>query len=182
MLQPFRLVCLKGICQPGVRPCGISSFKGSFDMQLAALIAPACFLWGAAIFHAVDMVKSDNFAPGSARVVFYSVFYSDILLPFTSLFLLWVQRKQTRNSKPETKNSKLPTSRGSILNPWGPLHSTTSTIRMTRLQATLGLKRIALLESGDPGIQARQASPYQQLGQNLSPPSESSRLPPGGRE
>jgi len=92
-----------GFTSLGFAVAAFLAFKGSFDMRLAALIAPACFLWGAAVFHALDMVKSNNFAPGNAGVMFYS----DVLPPFIGLYLLWLQRTQTRNPNLEIKNSKL---------------------------------------------------------------------------
>jgi hypothetical protein len=56
-------------------------------MRLAAIVGSACFLWGAAAGHAVQMVEAHNYAPGNAGVIFYS----DILLPLIGLVLLWMQ-------------------------------------------------------------------------------------------
>jgi hypothetical protein len=77
-----------GYASLGFAVVAFLAFKGSFDMRLAALIGPACFSWGAAIGHVADMVKSHNFAPGNAGVIFYS----DIFLPLIGLFLLWTRR------------------------------------------------------------------------------------------
>jgi hypothetical protein len=77
-----------GFASLGFAVVAFLAFKGSFDTRLAALIAPACFLWGAAIGHVVEMLQSHNFAPGNAGVIFYT----DIFLPVIGLFLLWMQR------------------------------------------------------------------------------------------
>jgi len=74
-----------GYASLGMAALGFLAFRGSFDMRLAALVAPACFLWGAAIGHVVQMVSADNFAPGNAGVIFYT----DILLPIIGFVFLW---------------------------------------------------------------------------------------------
>ena len=77
-----------GFASLGFAVVAFLAFKGSFDMRLAALVAPTCFLWGAAAGHVVQMVTAHNFEPGNAGVIFYS----DILLPVFGLALLWMQR------------------------------------------------------------------------------------------
>jgi hypothetical protein len=79
-----------GFASLGFSVVGFLAFKGSFGMRLAAIVGPACFLWGAAVGHAVQMVETHNYAPGNAGVIFYS----DILLPLIGLVLLWMQRGQ----------------------------------------------------------------------------------------
>jgi hypothetical protein len=76
-----------GFASLGFSVVGFLAFKGSFGMRLAAIVGPACFLWGAAAGHAVQMVEAHNYAPGNAGVIFYS----DILLPLIGLVLLWMQ-------------------------------------------------------------------------------------------
>jgi hypothetical protein len=78
-----------GFASLGFSVLGFLAFKGSFDMRLAALVAPACFLWGAAGGHVVQMVTAHNFAPGNAGIIFYS----DILLPLIGFALLWMHRQ-----------------------------------------------------------------------------------------
>jgi hypothetical protein len=85
-----------GFASLGFAVVAFLAFKGSFDMRLAALLAPACFLWGAAAGHLVQMVIAHNFAPGNAGVIFYS----DILLPILGLALLWMQRAKPLTAKP----------------------------------------------------------------------------------
>jgi len=76
-----------GFASLGFSVASFIAFRGSFGARLAALVAPACFLWGAAAGHVVDMVKSHNFAPGNAGVIFYT----DIVVPVIGLVLLWLR-------------------------------------------------------------------------------------------
>jgi hypothetical protein len=76
-----------GFASLGFSVVGFLAFKGSAGMRLAALVGPACFLWGAAAGHVVQMVDAHNYAPGNAGVIFYT----DILLPVFGLVLLWLR-------------------------------------------------------------------------------------------
>ena len=58
-------------------------------MRLAAILGPACFLWGAAGVHVYSMVSEHNFAPGNAGIIFWS----DIISPIVGLVFLWLQRR-----------------------------------------------------------------------------------------
>ena len=78
-----------GFASLGFTAVGFLAFKGSAGMRLAALVGPACFLWGAAAGHAMQMVEAHNFAPGNAGVIFYT----DILLPAFGLVLLWMRHR-----------------------------------------------------------------------------------------
>jgi hypothetical protein len=75
---------------------GLLAFKGSFDMRLAAVVGPACFLWGAAGGHVYQMITAHNFAPGNAGVIFYS----DILVPVMGFIFLWLQRRVSPQKGP----------------------------------------------------------------------------------
>jgi hypothetical protein len=66
---------------------GILAAFRSFDMRLAAILAPAVFLLGAAAGHIYQMITADNFAPGNAGIVFYT----DILIPILGFFFLWLR-------------------------------------------------------------------------------------------
>ena len=77
-----------GFASLGFSVVGFMAFKGGTGMRLAALVGPACFLWGAAAGHVVQMVEAHNYAPGNAG----AIFYTDILLPVFGLILLWMQR------------------------------------------------------------------------------------------
>jgi cytochrome c biogenesis factor len=60
--------------------------------RTAAVVAPACFLFGAAGTHLMQMVTTHNFAPGNAGMIFYA----DILLPLIGFTLLWLERRHSR--------------------------------------------------------------------------------------
>jgi hypothetical protein len=77
-----------GFASLGFAVLGLLAFKGSFDLRLAAIVGPACFLWGAAGGHIYQMITAHNFAPGNAGVIFYS----DILGPVVGFIFLWLQR------------------------------------------------------------------------------------------
>ena len=78
-----------GFASLGFGVVGLLAFRGSFDMRVAAVVGPACFLLGAAGTHIREMIVARNFAPGNAGVIFYT----DILLPLIGLILLALQRK-----------------------------------------------------------------------------------------
>jgi hypothetical protein len=59
--SPFQLEV--GFASLGFAMVGFLAFKGSFDLRLAAIVGPACFLWGAAGVHVYQMVTAHNFAP-----------------------------------------------------------------------------------------------------------------------
>jgi len=91
--SPFQLEV--GFTSLGFAAVGFLAFKGEFALRLAAVVGPACFLWGAAGGHVYQMITAGNFAPGNAGVIFYS----DILIPVVGLLLLWLQRpKQTKSA------------------------------------------------------------------------------------
>ena len=78
-----------GFASLGMSLLGFLAWRGSRDLRLAAIVAPAPFLLGAAGVHVYEMVTAHNFEPGNAGVVFYT----DILLPIIGFVLLWLQRK-----------------------------------------------------------------------------------------
>jgi uncharacterized protein DUF6790 len=78
-----------GFASLGFAVVGFLAFKGSYDMRLAAIVGPTCFLWGAAGVHIYEMITAHNFAPGNAGIIFYS----DILVPVIGFLFLWLQRK-----------------------------------------------------------------------------------------
>ena len=59
-----------GFASLGFAAVGLLAFKGSFDLRLAAILGPACFLWGAAGVHVYQMITTRNFAPGNAGIFF----------------------------------------------------------------------------------------------------------------
>jgi hypothetical protein len=76
-----------GFASLGFSVVGFLAFRGSFGARLAALVGPACFLWGAAAGHVVQMVEAHNYAPGNAG----AIFYTDILIPVVGFVLLWLR-------------------------------------------------------------------------------------------
>ena len=76
-----------GFASLGFSVVGFLAFRGSFGSRLAALVGPACFLWGAAAGHVVQMVEAHNYAPGNAGIIFYT----DILIPVVGFILLWLR-------------------------------------------------------------------------------------------
>jgi hypothetical protein len=88
--SPFQLEV--GFASFGFAALGLLAFKGSFDLRLAAIVGPACFLWGAAGGHVYQMITTHNFAPGNAGVIFYS----DVLVPIFGFIFLWLQRSAAR--------------------------------------------------------------------------------------
>jgi hypothetical protein len=80
-----------GFASLGFAVVGLLAFRGNRDMRIAAILGPACFLWGAAGGHVYQMVTQHNFAPGNAGVIFWT----DILLPVIGFALLWWRYRRT---------------------------------------------------------------------------------------
>jgi hypothetical protein len=78
-----------GFASLGFSVVGFLAFRRSPGLRLAALVGPACFLWGAAAGHVVQMVEAHNYAPGNAG----AIFYTDILLPVFGLVLLGMRSR-----------------------------------------------------------------------------------------
>ncbi|MFT0893260.1 DUF6790 family protein [Pseudochelatococcus sp. G4_1912] len=78
-----------GYASLGFALVALLAVSRGFEMKLAAIAGPACFLWGASIGHIIQIVTKGNFAPGNAGIMLYS----DILLPVVGLLLLWLSRK-----------------------------------------------------------------------------------------
>ena len=92
--SPFQLEV--GFASLGFASLGLLAFKGSLDLRLAAIVGPACFLWGAAGGHVFQMMTAHNFAPGNAGVIFDS----DVLVPILGFIFLWLQRSAARTYRP----------------------------------------------------------------------------------
>jgi hypothetical protein len=98
--SPFQIEL--GFASFGMGLIGIIATWRSLDMRLAAILGPACFLWGAAGVHINSMLAENNFEPGNAGVIFWS----DILIPLIGLILLWLQRRfeiQGRSTAPNAR-------------------------------------------------------------------------------
>jgi hypothetical protein len=81
-----------GFASLGFSVIGFLAFRGSFDMRVAAVVGPGCFLLGAAGGHILEIFRTGNLAPGNAGVILYT----DILLPLIGFALLWLQRRYSR--------------------------------------------------------------------------------------
>ena len=85
--SPFQIEL--GFASFGMGLIGLIAPWRSFDLRLAAILGPACFLWGAAGVHIESMIAERNFAPGNAGIIFWT----DILIPLIGFVLLWLQRR-----------------------------------------------------------------------------------------
>jgi hypothetical protein len=91
--SPFQLEV--GFASLGFAVVGLLAFRGSFDLRLAAIVGPACFLWGAAGVHVYQMITAHNFAPGNAGIIFYS----DILVPIIGFIFLFLQHRSAASQQ-----------------------------------------------------------------------------------
>jgi hypothetical protein len=97
--SPFQLEV--GMASLGFAVVGFLAAFRSFDLRLAAIVGPSCFLLGAAGGHIYQMITAHNFAPGNAGVIFYT----DILIPLIGIALLWLaHRYQKPHSVPGVGN------------------------------------------------------------------------------
>ncbi len=89
-----------GFASIGVGVVGLIAFPARmpFSLKFAALVGPACFLWGAAGTHIVDIVTTGNMAPNNAGLVLYT----DILIPIIG-FALWAGAYATRDRARRTR-------------------------------------------------------------------------------
>jgi len=83
-----------GYASLGFAVVGVMAFKGNCCVRFAAILGPAMFLWGAAVGHIFDIIKTGNMAPGDAGIMLYS----DILLPVIGFVLLWLKRRAGKPS------------------------------------------------------------------------------------
>ena len=88
-----------GTASLGYAVVGFLAFRGSLGMRAAAVVGPSMFLLGAAGGHIYQMITAHNFAPGNAGLIFYT----DILLPIISFFLLGMQYRCQRREQTEAR-------------------------------------------------------------------------------
>jgi Family of unknown function (DUF6790) len=81
-----------GFASLGFAVVGFLAFWGSFDLRVAAIVGPACFLFGAAGGHILEILRTGNVAPGNAGVILYT----DIALPVIGFTLLWLEHRRSR--------------------------------------------------------------------------------------
>jgi len=82
-----------GFASLGFAAVGLLAFRGSFAMRVAAIVGPACFLLGAAGGHIVQIMRTQNYAPGNAGWILYT----DILLPLIGFALLALAHRHGRD-------------------------------------------------------------------------------------
>lgn len=94
-----------GFASLGVGIVGIMAFprKAPMILKLAALVGPACFLWGAAGTHILDIITTGNLAPNNAGVVLYT----DILIPIFG-FALWAWAARSASSEQAAAPARTP--------------------------------------------------------------------------
>ena len=91
--SPFQIEL--GFASFGMGIVGLIASWRSFDMRLAAILAPTFFLWGAAGVHVRSMITEHNFAPGNAGIIFWS----DIIVPVIGFVFLWLQYRYEREGR-----------------------------------------------------------------------------------
>ena len=91
--SPFQLEV--GFASLGFAVIGFIAFKSNISFRTAAIIGPACFLWGAAGGHIYQMITEHNFTSGNAGFIFWS----DIFLPILGFILLYQQYHIEKNQK-----------------------------------------------------------------------------------
>lgn len=75
-----------GLASLGFAAVGFLAFRGDWQVRLASIVGPACFLAGAGIGHVYQIATTRNMAPGNAGVVLYA----DFLVPAIGFLLLWL--------------------------------------------------------------------------------------------
>ncbi|ANJ67799.1 hypothetical protein A9404_10790 [Halothiobacillus diazotrophicus] len=78
-----------GYASLGFAVVGLLAFFRRTELRIAAIVGPACFLWGAAVGHVLDILRTHNMAPGNAGVILYT----DVLIPLLGFLLLWLQHR-----------------------------------------------------------------------------------------
>jgi hypothetical protein len=106
-----------GFASLGVGIVGFMAFarRASLGLKLAAIVGPACFLWGAAATHIADIITTGNVSPHNAGVILYT----DIFIPIIG-FALWTvvatQRKKAQRRMPmSTERTSAPTATATTL-------------------------------------------------------------------
>lgn len=75
----------------GMGVVGLCGLHATQAYRTAGMLFSACFLWGAAFGHIVQMIKMNNFAPGNAGLIFYN----DVLLPVLLIIFLLIHRDES---------------------------------------------------------------------------------------
>lgn len=78
----------------GVGVVGLFGVKATKSYRIAGTLFVMCLFWGAAYGHVVQMLKTANFAPGNAGLIFYN----DLLMPLLLIIFLLAQRREHRTT------------------------------------------------------------------------------------
>ena len=81
-----------GLASLGFAVIAFIAFRGDWQVRLASIAGPACFLAGAGIGHVFAIATTHNMAPGNAGVVLYA----DFLVPAAGFLLLWLAHRTRR--------------------------------------------------------------------------------------
>ncbi len=88
--SPFQIEV--GLASLGFAVVGFMAFRSGWQVRLAAIVGPACFLVGAGIGHLYQIAKTHNMAPGNAG----AILYTDFLIPLAGFVLLWLAHRTSR--------------------------------------------------------------------------------------
>ena len=88
-----------GLASLGFSAVGFLAWRGGFDVRLAAILGPACFLIGAGVGHVWQIATTGNTAAGNAGVVLYT----DFLVPALGFALLWRWRRAAAHAATSAK-------------------------------------------------------------------------------
>ena len=82
--SPFQIEV--GLASLGFAVVGFIAWRRGWEVRLAAIAGPACFLVGAGIGHVYQILTTHNMAPGNAG----TILYTDFLIPAIGFALLWL--------------------------------------------------------------------------------------------
>lgn len=81
-----------GLASLGFALIAFIAFRGDWQVRLASIAGPSCFLAGAGIGHVLSIANTRDMAPGNAGVVLYA----DFLVPAAGFLLLWLAYRTRR--------------------------------------------------------------------------------------
>ena len=90
--SPFQVEV--GLASLGFAVVGFIAFRGGWQVRLAAVVGPACFLVGAGVGHIYQIATTHNMAPGNAG----AILYTDFLIPLAGFVLLWLAYRAAEES------------------------------------------------------------------------------------